>query len=131
MHDYLFVYGTLRQQFTHPMAKWLSLRAQWLGSATYQGRLYQVKHYPGVVPSNNPDERVYGDVYQFPTDSVLLGELDRYEECGPVFAHPNEYVRLRQPVSLSDGQLFKAWVYIYNRDFQQLAQIKSGDFLQR
>ena len=47
--DLLFVYGTLMRGFDHPMAKLLSRSAEFCGEARCQGRLYLVKHYPGLV----------------------------------------------------------------------------------
>src|SRR5438445_2899 len=51
--DRLFVYGTLMRDFDHPMAQLLSRRADFIGEARCQGRLYLVKHYPGLVLSNH------------------------------------------------------------------------------
>ena len=52
--DRLFVYGTLMRGFDHPMAQLLSRSADFLGAASCGGRLYLIKHYPGLVLS---DER--------------------------------------------------------------------------
>ena len=50
--DRLFVYGTLMRGFDHPMAQLLSRSADFLGPATCRGRLYLIKHYPGLVLSD-------------------------------------------------------------------------------
>ena len=56
--DRLFVYGTLMRGFDHPMAKLLSANADFLGPARCRGRLYLIKHYPGLVLSDDPaDDR--------------------------------------------------------------------------
>src|SRR6202012_4732674 len=47
--DLLFVYGTLMRGYSHPMARLLSANAEFLGQASCRGRLYRVKHYPGLV----------------------------------------------------------------------------------
>ena len=52
--DRLFVYGTLMRGFDHPMAKLLSRSADFIGEATCRGRLYLIKHYPGLVLSDDP-----------------------------------------------------------------------------
>src|SRR3954454_24022334 len=52
--DRLFVYGTLMRAFDHPMAKLLSRSADFIGEARCRGRLYLVKHYPGLVRSDDP-----------------------------------------------------------------------------
>ena len=62
--DHLFVYGTLMRGFDHPMAKLLSQAADFLGPARCQGRLYLVKHYPGLVLSDDHTEIVFGELYR-------------------------------------------------------------------
>ena len=51
----LFVYGTLMRGSDHPMVQLLSRGADFIGEARCQGRLYLVKHYPGLVLSDDPD----------------------------------------------------------------------------
>ena len=51
--DRLFVYGTLMRGFDHPMAQLLSRSADFIGEARCRGRLYLVKHYPGLVLSDD------------------------------------------------------------------------------
>jgi len=51
--DLLFVYGTLMRGFDHPMAQLLSRSADFIGEGRCQGRLYLVKHYPGLVLSES------------------------------------------------------------------------------
>ncbi|HEY3029085.1 MAG TPA: gamma-glutamylcyclotransferase family protein, partial [Bradyrhizobium sp.] len=50
--DLLFVYGTLMRGFNQPMAQLLSRSADFIGEAQCRGRLYLVKHYPGLVLSD-------------------------------------------------------------------------------
>jgi gamma-glutamylcyclotransferase (GGCT)/AIG2-like uncharacterized protein YtfP len=128
MSHYLFVYGTLRRDAQHPMADCLQQQAQWIGPASYQGKLYKIADYPAVVASSNPVDKVYGEVYQlFSAD--LWSRLDDYEECSPSFPPPTEYRRLLQTVYLADGGEISAWIYLYNRDISGFEVIESGDFL--
>ena len=62
--DRLFVYGTLMRGFDHPMAQLLSRSADYLGPATCRGRLYLIKHYPGLLLSDEPSDIVFGEVYR-------------------------------------------------------------------
>ena len=62
--DRLFVYGTLMRGFDHPMAQLLSRSAEFIGEARCQGRLYLVKHYPGLVLSDDPADVVFGELYR-------------------------------------------------------------------
>jgi gamma-glutamylcyclotransferase (GGCT)/AIG2-like uncharacterized protein YtfP len=128
--DRLFVYGTLMRGFDHPMAKLLSRSADFVGEAKCQGRLYRVKHYPGLVLSNDPAEIVFGEVYRLRERDALLGEFDMYEACGEGFAKPTEYVRRMLEVALDDGTASEAWTYVYNWPVARLPRIASGRFLE-
>ena len=131
MADFLFVYGTLRRACAHPMHAVLAADSRYVGIAHYQGKLYRVSHYPGVVPSDNPALQVVGEVYQLFKPAQTLAELDAYEECSAEFAPPHEYRRELQQVTLERGASVSAWVYIYNRDTSGLKLITSGDFLRQ
>ena len=91
--DRLFVYGTLMRGFDHPMAQLLSRSAEFIGEARCRGRLYLVKHYPGLVLSDDPTDAVFGELYRLRQPDALLREFDMYEACGEGFAPPTEYVR--------------------------------------
>ena len=129
MVDFLFVYGTLRRGCAHPMHTVLATDSRYVGIAHYQGLLYRVSHYPGVVPSANPAQQVVGEVYQLLKPAQTLAVLDAYEECSADFPAPQEYRRELQLVVLENGSSVDAWVYIYNRDSSGLKRITSGDFL--
>ena len=61
--DLLFVYGTLMRGFDHPMARLLAANADFVGEARCRGRLYLVKHYPGLVLSDDAAEIVHGELF--------------------------------------------------------------------
>src|SRR3954463_10525532 len=113
--DLLFVYGTLMRGFDHPMARLLSRSAEFLGEARCQGRLYLVKHYPGLVLSDDLADRVSGELYRLRRAEELLREFDMYEACGEGFCAPTEYLRQMLPVT-RDGAAAagQAWTYLYN-----------------
>ena len=125
----LFVYGTLRRDTKSEAARLFSEYADFVAEGTYQGRLFQVDYYPGAVPSDDPSEKVKGEVYALRAPGIALPRLDRYEACGPGFSEPTEYIRRQQEVILSDGTTCRAWVYVYNRPTGNLVYISSGDFL--
>ena len=127
--DLLFVYGTLRRSSRSEMSRLLSRCADFVAEGTYQGRLYQVGYYPGVVASDSPDEQVRGEVYALREPEILLAKIDLYEECSPGFAGPTEYVRRHERITFQDGSTCYAWVYVYNRSTSKLVQIPSGDFV--
>jgi gamma-glutamylcyclotransferase (GGCT)/AIG2-like uncharacterized protein YtfP len=128
--DRLFVYGTLMRGFDHPMAKLLSRSADFIGEATCRGRLYLIKHYPGLVLSDEPDDIVFGELYRLRARDELLGEFDMYEACGAGFPEPTEYLRQMLNVTLEDGSADEAWTYVYNWPVAGLTRIASGKFLE-
>jgi gamma-glutamylcyclotransferase (GGCT)/AIG2-like uncharacterized protein YtfP len=127
--DRLFVYGTLMRGYVHPMAKLLSANADFLGEASCRGRLYRVKHYPGLVLSDDLSEIVHGELYRLRDPDALLREFDMYEACGEGFPEPTQYVRQMFFVTLADGSQSEAWTYIYNWPVAKLELIESGRFL--
>ena len=129
--DLLFVYGTLMRGFDHPMAMLLSRAADFIGEARCRGRLYRVKHYPGLVLSDDADDVVFGEVYRLRQPNELLREFDMYEACGEGFAEPTEYVRQLLPVTSDDGAVSEAWTYIYNWPVAHLPRIASGRFVEK
>ena len=127
----LFVYGTLMRGYVHPMARLLSANADFLGEATCRGRLYMVKHYPGLTLSDDAHDIVHGELYRLREVEAMLREFDMYEACGEGFPEPTQYLRKMLPVALADGGVSDAWTYIYNWPVEKLARIESGRFLQK
>jgi gamma-glutamylcyclotransferase (GGCT)/AIG2-like uncharacterized protein YtfP len=113
------------------MAKLLSRSADYLGEARCCGRLYLIKHYPGLLLSENPSQIVFGELYRLRDRDALLGEFDMYEACGEGFPEPTEYLRKMLPVTLEDGTAGEAWTYVYNWPVTGLAHIASGRFLEQ
>jgi gamma-glutamylcyclotransferase (GGCT)/AIG2-like uncharacterized protein YtfP len=130
LSDQLFVYGTLMRGFDHPMAKLLSRSADFLGGARCRGRLYLVKHYPGLVLSDAPGDVVFGELFRLRSPRELLREFDMYEACGEGFAEPTEYIRRMLPITSAGGEASEAWTYLYNWPVDGLPRIASGRFLE-
>jgi gamma-glutamylcyclotransferase (GGCT)/AIG2-like uncharacterized protein YtfP len=129
--DRLFVYGTLMRGFDHPMAQLLSRSSDFLGEARCRGRLYLIKHYPGLVLSDDPADIVFGELYRLRQPEALLREFDMYEACGEGFVEPTEYIRRMLPVMSGEGDAIEAWTYIYNWPVTGLPRIESGRFLEK
>ncbi|WP_027578708.1 gamma-glutamylcyclotransferase family protein [Bradyrhizobium sp. Ai1a-2] len=128
--DRLFVYGTLMRGFDHPMARLLSGNADFIGEAHCRGQLYLVKHYPGLVLSDDPADLVHGELFRLRSCDELLREFDMYEACGEGFPQPTEYIRQMLPLTLADGTTAEAWTYVYNWPVARLPRIASGRFLE-
>ncbi|BAT57717.1 gamma-glutamylcyclotransferase family protein YtfP [Variibacter gotjawalensis] len=127
MSDFLFVFGTLLSGYDHPIAQRLHAEAEFIGPAFCRGRLYLVAHYPGIIESNDTQDRVAGELYRV-TDEALMRALDDYEGCGVNDAQPYEFARRLHAVTLDNDDV-QAWVYFYNRAADGLPRIASGDFL--
>lgn len=128
MLDRLFVYGTLMRGFDNPMARLLSDGAECLGAATIPGRLYRIRHYPGLVAAADAADIVYGEVFRMRQPRELLVRLDDYESCTEDYPEPREYRREIAHVTLQSGAAITAYVYIYNWDVAGQPHIVSGRF---
>ena len=111
------------------MASLLAQHTDFVDYASYQGKLYLVHDYPGVIASDNSSDIVHGEVYLLQKPSATLPLLDSYEECSPAFISAAEYIRKIQPVRLRSGKELFVWIYLYNRSTDKRIYISSGDFL--
>lgn len=124
----LFVYGSLRRVFGHPMHQWLVRHARWVGEATFQGALFSLGDFPGAVPSAHPAEKVGGEVYEVLDARPLFDRLDEYEDYFPENPGASLYLRQVHGVELAGGERVNAWVYVYNRPVDGLPRMASGDW---
>jgi gamma-glutamylcyclotransferase (GGCT)/AIG2-like uncharacterized protein YtfP len=126
--SHLFVYGTLRRLYGHERHALLERNATFAGEGTVQGQLFNLGNYPGLVLSQDPLDRVLGEVYHIDPFhfAETMRELDDYE--GLALANP-EYRREIVCVRMADRSAIEAWAYILNRDPRVYARIVSGDYL--
>src|SRR5258708_19688022 len=89
--NHLFVYGTLMRGFDHPMAQLLAANADFLGEARCRGRLYLVKHYPGLVLSDDPNDIVFGELFRLRQPTEVLRGFHMYEASATGFKQPPNY----------------------------------------
>jgi gamma-glutamylcyclotransferase (GGCT)/AIG2-like uncharacterized protein YtfP len=120
--QHLFVYGTLRSEFPHPLARRLSLEARLIGTGSASGTLYALSHYPGAIFRPDDRDSVLGEVYALSRSSRLLAELDAYE--GSLFR------RVRIDVRLPSGRAIEAWSYELTGAQNPGRRIEGGDFMQ-
>ncbi|MFH1217167.1 MAG: gamma-glutamylcyclotransferase family protein [Pseudomonadota bacterium] len=125
---FLFVYGTLRRDAGWEMGQELVESTAFIGDGFFQGLLYMVDGYPGVVPSADPRDVVHGEVYRLHCPADTLARLDRYEEYDPESPTTSEFIRVMKKVGLADGNTVNAWIYLYNHPVDTLTPITSGDF---
>jgi gamma-glutamylcyclotransferase (GGCT)/AIG2-like uncharacterized protein YtfP len=106
--DVIFVYGTLRSEFSGEYALLLRQNAEFLGPATVRGSIYRVDHYPAFRAE--PDGEVHGEIYRVPQS--VLARLDEYEG--------DEFERVK---------VGEWWIYRYIGPVAEENRIESGDFL--
>lgn len=134
--DFLFVYGTLQSTAQHPMGDLLRLHAQLVGGGAICARLYLIddpedpgaNYFPGALPSPDPADRVYGEVYELINPAPLMPELDRLEACSDAWPEPHEFLLRRVEVQLDRGEAIRAWSYLYTWDVTGAERIASGRF---
>jgi gamma-glutamylcyclotransferase (GGCT)/AIG2-like uncharacterized protein YtfP len=126
MPDHLFVYGTLRADSGHPMARRLRVGAKHIGRGSAQGALYDFGDYPGAVFDADARYRVIGDVFRLGPNPRLLADLDKYE--GFTGADDDLFRRISIEVRLDQGGTVEAWTYVL-RETLRARLIGAGDFI--
>jgi gamma-glutamylcyclotransferase (GGCT)/AIG2-like uncharacterized protein YtfP len=127
--EYLFVYGTLHRLAENSQYYRIEGYCELVGKGKMQGKLFRVNDYPGAILSEHGTDKVYGDVYRIRGAEKVLTILDHYEECSAQFPLPHEYVRRQWPIVLQNGEVVRAWVYLYNYSTTNLEPILLGSFI--
>ncbi len=128
MAEYLFTYGTLRLNQSHPMAGYLAENGKLLGLGLLpKAKLYRIDWYPALIETEDERDLVTGDIFE--VDSLdAFNKIDEYEGIG-VGEEPYEYRRSKVRVKTETDEI-DSWVYFYNVKLPDNAElIESGDFL--
>ncbi|MHA8049612.1 pyruvate carboxylase [Aquirufa sp. ROCK-SH2] len=128
--EYLFVYGTLRRDCGNDLHRLIARNSDYVGMATYQGQMYQLDEYPGIVASENSTDQVVGELYLLSNTIKLLNVLDEYEEFDADNLDKSLFVRTRVKVQVK-GEEIETYAYLYNRPVDPKNRIVSGDFLKK
>ena len=124
----IFVYGTLKSTHQHPMHQSLLRYATYMGEGFLLGKLYRIDWYPGVVPSDNEQDKVFGEIYKIKNEKDLFEILDEYEGYEINDERNSDYLRRKTQVWHNDKPL-EAWVYWYNQSVVGLEEVGNGIFL--
>lgn len=135
-HDLLFIYGTLMSVAEHPLGTLLRDNARFVGAGSIQARLYSITEvdahgpnsYPGALPSPDPANRVFGELWQVTNPGPVWPALDRHEACTPDWPEPHEFLLRPVPVALDDGRTMGAVSYLYAWDVSTARPIPSGRY---
>lgn len=128
MKQYLFVYGTLSKSLAPPEIAPIVRDFKYVGAGFINGQLYDLGDFPGAILDEAVHNKVYGKIYELPTDSKTLDALDEYEEYYPRARKKSLFVRKQAIVSRSNKKPLKAWVYEYNGKPKSSKKIASGNY---
>ncbi len=126
--EYLFVYGSLKRSFKHAIHQHLVMYANFVDEGQFQGKLYQIDWYPGVMESPNPNDRVSGEVFRVNAPNILLPLLDQFEGYDPMRHGKGEYIRCIRPILTRDKVTLSCQIYLYNWPIKEAKLIPSGVF---
>ena len=80
MSDYLFVYGTLGQNFKNKMATFLRQNAEYLHDGVMDGQLYDVGTYPAALYKEGSGTMIKGNIFKLTGNrEEIFRVLDLYE----------------------------------------------------
>ena len=128
MAEHLFVYGTLRAESGHPMARRLRVGAKHLGKGSAHGSLYDFGDHPGAVFARDSKYRVQGDVFRLGPNSRVLTDLDKYEGVTGDEDAGEAFHRIVIEVRLESGETVEAWTYAL-KEAPRARLIGGGDFI--
>jgi len=118
----------LRRDCGNDLHRLIARNSDYIGMATFQGQMYHVADYPGIVTSENDADQVVGELYLLSKTIKLLNVLDEYEEFDAEDLTASLFVRNKVNVNLK-GKIISSYAYLYNRPVNSLKRITSGDFL--
>ena len=127
----LFVYGSLRSGFHHPVYQYLSKYFYLIGDATVKSKLYDMGEYPVAIPTTE-EKFVTGELYAANSAAEFdyaIVQLDDYEGLNVEAGETPLYKRATTTVNCN-GQEHTAWIYWFNGTIDGLPEIASGDILQ-
>ena len=119
----IFAYGTLMQgQRSHGLLE-SRVRSR-SGAAELAGAsLVRVDWYPGLVLGGAG--RVHGEVYEIDDVTIVLQELDEYEDFAG-YGDGESLYRRSIVRAITNGGSMLAWTYVYLGDSSSLPRIPSG-----
>jgi len=126
--QHLFVYGSLKRSFGHAMHRHIRKYATFVDIGSFQGKLYRIDWYPGVVDSDEAHDQVKGEVYHMHQPDALLAQLDAFELYRPDRLDLSEYLRVLRPISTPLLGIIQCHVYLYHRTLVHATPILSGIF---
>jgi gamma-glutamylcyclotransferase (GGCT)/AIG2-like uncharacterized protein YtfP len=128
MKDYLFAYGTLEGGNPPREIANTVKELRYVGNGYVLGRLYDLGKYPGAILDAGRGGKIFGKIYELPSDPKLLNRLDAYEEFDPKRPAKSLFVRRQTSISRPNKKKVKGWVYEYNRNVGARRLIDNGRY---
>lgn len=128
--EFLFVYGTL-QDPQNQVAQFLQSNAEFYAEGYFHGKLFDLGDYPGAIESKNPEDKVFGSIFKVRNPDAVFVAIDEYEETGDKFPSPNEFIRKKIDVFVSNGEMIPSYVYLYNWPVEHYKRIVSGKYIRK
>lgn len=127
---HLFVYGSLRRGFRHPVFDYIKNHFTFVADGTVKGRLYDLGLYPAAVPDENG--KLIGELFVANSEEDFnwaISQLDDYEGLNPEADETPLYRREKATVSYNN-QESTAWIYWFNSSVEGKPVIESGDVME-
>lgn len=122
--EYLFVYGSLKRDYEHPLKHFLEAYSTFLAEVEVPGKMYIIDWYPGAKFLPDSSSVIYGEVFKLNNED-LFQALDDYE--GIYGRLDDEYERVLIPIDLN-GVVEQCWMYNYIGSLEEKEIIASGRF---
>lgn len=129
MQNCIFFYGTLMPGIANPLSDLIHKNTSRVGNGSYQGKLFLVGDYPGVVPDKSPKSRVFGVIHKLMHDPELLSVIDDYEGYDFENEENSLFIRKSVVIDMENGERRNCWIYLYNKDVSGLTHLPHGNYL--
>jgi gamma-glutamylcyclotransferase (GGCT)/AIG2-like uncharacterized protein YtfP len=127
---HLFVYGSLRRGFLHPVFDYIKNHFTFVADGTAKGRLYDLGLYPAAVPDD--EGNLIGELFVANSEEDFnwaIAQLDDYEGLNPEADETPLYRREQTTVYYNNEQQ-TAWIYWFNGTVENKPVIESGDVME-
>ncbi len=128
---HLFVYGSLRRGFQHPVFDYIKNHFTFVSYASAKGKMYDFGDYPAAISSNDGG-KIIGELFVANSEDDFnwaISQLDDYEGLNPEAGEQSLYKREITVVTHAAVET-TAWIYWFNGDVTGKPVIESGDILE-
>lgn len=123
--NYIVLYGTLMRGYDNYDKFNLSNRLSYIKKTKFNGIMYDIGGYPGVIVEEDNNRIIEGELYYI-RDQSLLPKLDDFESYYPENTKNSLYIR--ELIELESPKSIKAWIYLYNKSVNDKDVVKSNNW---